>query len=437
MDKKSFVSALGDTEKTIRRRLQGSCFWDIVGNSGKKVCILFPHAVYPAWPVNGVMVCRSMQAMTKDYPPLLAYPESIRKEYNLRGLNTLDAVSSQNKSSLFKVIDDSRKLLEDEFTLGIKLMQKDRWDLLFLYTSVLDAIQHCFWNYCDKNDPTYVEDNPFGNIIKEFYILLDKKIGEIISIAGQDTTVVVFSDHGHGMRPVKLVNINEVLRQKGYLIASRTGANRNLITDITKIIKSALERIVVSSHSLEVLASKFLSYFPWAKRAYAIPGHVDWDKTVACVSDLSGIKAYSYGGIAIRKDRMTDSRYEEVCTTILEMLSNLKEPDTGQKLVKWCSLREDIYSGEFVNRYPDIVFQLEEGYGIGWSINTSLIGTSQTHGVHPGAHRMDSPVFLISEGKEKISYKDTMTLMDIVPTVLDLLSVEGSKFNFDGESIFK
>ena len=98
-------------------------------------------------------------------------------------------------------------------------MKKNDWDLFFMYWSTLDAIGHFFWNYYDPSDPSYKEDDILGDVIPNMYILFDEIIGWFLDSIDKDTTIIVMSDHGHGGRPSKLVNINEILREAGYLKA--------------------------------------------------------------------------------------------------------------------------------------------------------------------------------------------------------------------------
>lgn len=39
---------------------KGKTFWDIISNSGKKICVLFPQCAFPPWKVNGIMVSRPL-----------------------------------------------------------------------------------------------------------------------------------------------------------------------------------------------------------------------------------------------------------------------------------------------------------------------------------------------------------------------------------------
>ena len=68
-------------------------------------------------------------------------------------------------------------------------------------------------------------------------------------------------------------------------------------------------------------------------------------------------------------------------------------------------------------------------------MSAPLIGPSYSHSFVPGSHKAYSPVFLVGNLKGKETIKEHITLMDIAPTVLDLLNIK-KDFGFDGQTIF-
>lgn len=417
------------SKEATSANLCGRTYWDYAGKSGKRVCILFPHLAYPVWEVNGVMVSRA--AMAED---VQSFPQGIQREYELSHLNTIKGVP-KSKRLIQKYIDDNKKLISDEAEFGRKILSEYGWDLFFIYSSALDLIKHSFWRYCDENDPSYPGDNPYQDVIKDFYRLYDDFVGRFIDAIDSETVLIVLSDHGHGMRPVKLVNINEILRQKGLLVSRGTSiASRNWIQAMERIKRGALR--FIAEHELGETARKLLKIFPAGRRIYTSPLSIDWQRTVAHVTDMSGIKSYSYGGITIIKENLKDMDYEQVRAAIIAELSQIREPETGESLVNWVCRREELYSGEFISKYPDIVFDLREDYGAGWAIHGSLFTTAPAHNIVPGSHKAYSPVFLMANWKNKRCTAKEMTLMDMAPTVLDLLDVKGN-YNFDGRSILE
>ena len=84
--------------------------------------------------------------------------------------------------------------------------------------------------------------------------------------------------------------------------------------------------------------------------------------------------------------------------------------------------------------YPDIVFELKDDYGVGWDIYSDLYGKAYDHKVASGGHAKDA-VFLIRNVNREVMKQD-MNVVDVAPTILDLLGIDWRGFDFDGRSIF-
>ncbi|HHX69518.1 MAG TPA: hypothetical protein GX708_15910 [Gallicola sp.] len=427
-DNLTTTSSLVDAESDIRKRLKGITFWDYASKAGKKVCVLFPHAVYPAWQVNGTMICRSMKGNNKNYP-IQSFPSSISKEYISSNMNSVRSLPTKNTMNNY--IELCKKLVFDEIELGLKMLCKDEWDLFFIYSSAGDAIQHVFWNYCDDNDPTYPGNNEYQNVIEDFYKYYDKMLGSFMEKMDENDTLLLLSDHGHGMRPMNLVNFNEMLRERGYLESKVKNENKTDRYYIFEKLKDNLSEFVVK-YGLSDITAKFVKIAPITKKVYTASLSIDWNKSVACASDPNGIKAYSYGGIAINRNNLSMD-YEDFRNLLIREFSIVSHPVSGKNLIKWMCKREELYQGTYLGKYPDIVFELDQDFGVGWGTHVPLISKSHTHLIQPGGHLRDSAVFLISKKYENIRQK--ITLEDIFPTVLQILNIQ-EVINCDGSSIF-
>lgn len=427
-----FVDPLDKVDATVCQEIDntsfiGKTFWDIAGKAGKKVCVVLPHLGYPVWQVNGCMVGRS--SMTDD---VQSNVNSISEQYDLSKLNTLKGCPP--KKYFDKYINSAKQIVLDETYFGLKLMKQLEWDLFFIYSSKLDWIQHNLWMYYDEKDPSYPGDNPYKNTIKEFYILYDEMIGKLIDVVEPDTPVIILSDHGHGMRPTKLININKILKEKGLLVSAIKRENESDPYYLIEKVKVSVANII-TTYGLGDIAKKIMHIFPICRTLYTKPISIDWNKTTAYISDLSGIKAYSYGGIIIKKEKLNNANiYEEIRDDLIADILKITEPSSGKKLVKWVCKREDLYSGEYITKYPDIVFQLEDGYGAGWGTHGPLISQCATHNIMPGSHRGETPVLLMTNLGEKELMKTECTLMDIAPTVLKLLDIKPN-LDMDGTPI--
>lgn len=418
------VSFLDPIEKSINIQtkeaesnyVRGNTFWDIASQHGKKSLLLLPHITYPTWKINGIMVSRSRIGQ-----PIRTNPESL----NLSDLNRLQApvgVPKKSKDSLSRLLNEYRNLLANEEDFFIDMMSKNDWDICLCYSSILDAIQHYFW---DINKQKYF-DVSFSDVIKEFYIRYDQLVKKLIETADDDTCIVVLSDHGHTSRPNHLININEILRVNGYLKGTKSSIKK---TSSELFHKKTIE--LVSKYDLGWAASKIIQIFPKVKGNFSASSMIDFKSSCAYATDLSGIKAYTYGGIKINKEILSNpENYEEIREKIIDLLKvNLDEK------FQWIVKREELYQGNNISKYPDILIQLKEGYGIGNLINGPIISLAYSSQIVPGSHRGDTPVFFIKNQKRQIK-SSNISLMDIAPSVLDLLEINYKERDIDGKSIF-
>jgi len=192
---------------------KGRTFWDVASKAGKKVSIINPFLAYPVWNVNGIMVSGPVFGSGE----IDAFPRSILKRYKIPPLGGI--VDLPTKKTLGNFCGKTRKSTLDLAEFGIKLLKENDWSLYFITFFTLDRIQHFFWRYCDQEDPTYPGKNCYQYVIKDFYRLFDGIIGKFISLIDKNTTLIVLSDHGHGRRCTKSLNLNEVLRRKGHLVS--------------------------------------------------------------------------------------------------------------------------------------------------------------------------------------------------------------------------
>lgn len=411
-------------DSTIRNKT----FWDIVSETGKKVCIM-PHLLgYPVWPVNGIMIGRS--GVTPD---VQIFPENLIEKIDFSQFKwDLKLFPGRNKR---KFIETAKKQIERELNFALKIFNYDSWDLFFISFGELDVIQYSFWNYFDENDPTYPKRyNPYKDVIPDFYKIYDEIIGKFLSTIDDDTIIVVVSDHGIGRRPIQLVNINEILRINGYLTTQNDKSSNNpkssFKLNFKKICLHLIDRFDLAN--VAVLGLKLL---PRGKEWIVQSNPIDWENSKAYLTDQSGIKNYPYGGIIVKTPYM--SQYGNTRNEIINIFSKLQDPKTKEYVFKWIIKREELYEGNFLNNYPDLLFELNENYGAGGEIFTDIFGKSVTHNIAPGCHKQHHATFLISKiNDDFVISKEIMNLMDVTPTILDLLDINTNLYKFDGSTIF-
>ena len=247
-----------------------------------------------------------------------------------------------------------------------------------------------------------------------------------------DVTIILLSDHGHGARPVKAVNVNEILREAGYLKVKSIKREPYLLL-LGKIKRMAVR--FISRFGLAKWAGKIMRNFPAVVQVFTRPALINWDESVAYATDMSGIKAYTYGGIVINRERIPNQdEYEAIRSGIIAAIREKCPSEDGQSLLKFIARREDIYTGPFLDRYPDIVMEFKYGYGVGWATGVPLVTQADSYNLVPGSHRGESGTCIIRSSR-RIDRKE-INLLDIFPTVLALFETPLTKA-YDGKTIFR
>lgn len=187
--------------------------WDILGEAGWKVAVLGVPGTYPPRPVNGSLVSCFLTPSTRStytYPPELATRiESWVGDYLL----DVPDFRSEDKG---RILRDIQTMCDQRFAVAQQLLSEEEPDLLMLVEMGVDRIHHALWKHMDPRHPHFVPNSPFADAIHAYYQRVDAHIGELLARCGEETAVLVVSDHG--ARPLMGgVCINEWLQREGYL----------------------------------------------------------------------------------------------------------------------------------------------------------------------------------------------------------------------------
>jgi predicted AlkP superfamily phosphohydrolase/phosphomutase len=429
-----FDPTMGDLQKLSIDSVKGRTFWDYLSAEGYECVIVFPQLMYPPWDVNGAMVGISPLERRLDWVSteitIDAYPEHVMAKHDIP--HTLRSLwgGFPGIKHLGEWITLGEAVLETEKSIAMSLSQNESWDLFFVYFNLLDVIQHRLWRFFDEQDPAYPGITPFKGTILDYYKMIDGFVGEFIDTF-PDASIIVLSDHGHHSRPARTVNINEFLRKAGYLTSK--GNWRKAVSKVRKSILDVSTRLNIEHYLIRlVVINERLT--KTGKSMYSSVGSIDQSKSRAFLSNFAGIKSYPQGGIEINRDLVSDDEYEKLRSELIAALTELRSPHQAP-LVECVKTREDVDSGRFCERiYPDILFWLADGYGVGWELYSSFYGKAHDHKVASGGHSKDAVLLLRNIDKE---VKDNVpSIINITPSVLELFDVDWKDKHLDGRSIF-
>lgn len=372
-------------------------------------------ATYPARDVNGFMVSGmmspSIEKSTKD--------EDVKKILKEEDY-LIEVPGTYNGSNEEKLLEQCYDTLEKRENTALRLMDEKNMDIFMPVFTVGDRISHWFWKYKDSEHPEF-EESDYRREVEKIYSEIDSAIGRLVQKAGEDTNIVMMSDHGFtGL--YKGVNLNKMLMDQEMLhikknpisqlryLAFKTGLTMENVYRVVR--KLGLEEMVKSAADnpekdklRKILSLPFLSF-----------SDVDFERS----------KAYSalhFGPIFCLEDEAED--------TVIELLEELEYG--GEKVVENIERGEDIYHGRNAENAPDIVYQTT---GMHYQAHRYFeFGSnkvfSEPFNTESGHHRLEGIYVASGPDFENKGRKDA-SIMDVAPTILSMMG-ERIPGDMDGE----
>ena len=131
--------------------LPGTAVWDIIGELGRKVCLISVPPSYPPREVNGVMVgCFLTPDMASEY----TYPPGFREEIEEAIGEYLPDVEFRTDQKDM-LLEELYMMTEKRFDLVLHLVENKEWDFFMFVEIGLDRIQHAYWRYFDEEHHLY------------------------------------------------------------------------------------------------------------------------------------------------------------------------------------------------------------------------------------------------------------------------------------------
>jgi len=353
--------------------------WDIISRARKHSIVIGVPQTYPPKPLTG---CLITSFLTPDTTCQYTYPSELRREVEaLVGEYMLDVDNfrTDEKDHLLRQIYE---MTERRFRVTKHLMTTQPWDFFIVVEIGLDRMHHGFWRFFDEGHRKYQPGSKYEDAVKDYYLSLDRQVGELLSLVGEDTAVMEVSDHGaKGMEGG--ICINEWLMEKGYL----------------------------------TLKEKPTKMVPFSEVK------IDWDRTAAWGE--GGYYCRLFLNVKGREPKGTieRSRYDEVRDRLkreLEGLMDEKGNHIGTRVFK----PEEIYP--VVNGIaPDLIVYFGD---LSWrsvgSVGTGSIHTFENDTGPDEANHSQHGIFIMKapeiEARGKVA---GFHVMDVAPTVLNLLGL--------------
>jgi predicted AlkP superfamily phosphohydrolase/phosphomutase len=357
--------------------IQEPTIWDVVGERGGRSILVSVPPSYPPRPVPGHLVgCFITPGPDKDY----THPRELKAELEAKfGPYIFDVVfRTEDRDAILKEIYE---MTDKHFEVLKYLMATKPWELFVFVEIGVDRIQHAFWKYYDKSHHLYEPGNKYENVILDYYKHLDRKIGELLEEAGDDTLVLVISDHG-------------AKRMKGAFCV-----NEWFIAEGDLVLKETPQR----GASIEKAA-------------------IDWPRT----------RAWGWGGYYARVFLNVEGRepqgivkaddYEEEREALAERIRNIRGPE-GEA---WNTIviKPNEYYADLRGDYPDLMVYFDDlswrsAGTLGWG--TMYLPENDT-GPDDAVHSQEG-IYILFDPRERRPRRKDIDITDVAPTILRWMGV--------------
>ncbi|MBU2929196.1 alkaline phosphatase family protein [Winogradskyella psychrotolerans] len=202
---------------TVNSR-KSRALWNIFHNQGLKSNVVGWWPSFPAEPINGVVVSDKFQKVNKDpskkspivkgtiHPwdlvkdihDLRLFPHEVTEAHILPFIPRAAEIDQDKEQSLFSFA----KMLAENTSVhaaATNLMRTTEWDFMAVYYDLIDHFCHAFMKYHPPK-LNHIAQNKFEiykDTIHGAYMYQDMMLERMVDLAGEDTTIVVMSDHGY------------------------------------------------------------------------------------------------------------------------------------------------------------------------------------------------------------------------------------------------
>jgi predicted AlkP superfamily phosphohydrolase/phosphomutase len=407
----------------------GDSIWRILSSAGKRVIIVNVPMTYPPEEVNGILISgRDTPGTDVDY----TFPKELKKELEAALGGYLIVPNDwlyMRRGRPDKARDELLREIDIHFASTNYLLSRYPWDFCIFVITATDGVAHFFWRYHDPEHPLYEPDDAakYGETILEVYRRIDNELEALIRDLDEEVTLVMLSDHGSGPLHNRAIHLNLWLEREGFLTFREKGG-----PSVPARLFRTAKGLFYSFLPFEKLA-KVRALFPDRLRSRLLSQTVfydlDWSKTKAYSEEFRGHIWINLKGRDPQGSVEPGTEYEQTRESIISRLSELRDPQTGGRLLEGVHRREDLYKGPFLEGLPDLIVEAKGTPAIfhpspkdrsGGAVRI-LSKREMRQLKTSGGHLMDGLFLVRGQGIRPGCRVEGARLIDLAPTLLYLM----------------
>jgi predicted AlkP superfamily phosphohydrolase/phosphomutase len=384
------------------RDIEVETIWSLVNRYGVRATVLNFPLTFPAPPIDGNVVpggwmpWRQLRLGCHPeglYDRLKTIPGFNPRELAMDMTHEEKALEGCGRDEYLTWIDLHIRRERQWFSILERLEADDPSELTAIMFDGVDKLQHLCWRFLD---PALVStlSTDWELAVRErcldYFRAVDELIGRIHDMAGPAGTLIIASDHGFGPQ-VRTFFINAWLEQRGDLAWT-------------------------SGRTPRAADGQVLGMGQLARHVYLL----DWARTRAYAPMPSGNGIHIVerdgehpGGIAPVERAIFRDRLKK------DLLA-VRDPRTGERVVRAVWTREEIFGGPAIDVAPDLTLELTDG-GL-----VSILASDQAIVARPeptGTHRPEGIFVGCGPQLAQGARTGELSILDVAPLILHTLGV--------------
>ena len=414
--------------------------WQILSDAGKQLSVVNVPMTYPPQAVNGHMITGMLTPSTEAdfvYPPRLK--SRLGQDYiiDVEFIRDGSSFRLRNFPSELEMLNAIRKMTAVRMRTLMRLWRDESpWDFAMVVFTGTDRLFHFFWPYVEAavgNVNAVTKKQELDPVVMDgvcsYLAELDEAIGQLVQAAGPEATILLMSDHGFGPAQQWRVYLNVWLEQLGML--TRRSAQGMLDLEYLRVwvgrrpwLKALLRRLIpqqVQDSATDIAQASSVAIIDWEKtQAFLVPIYFQ----------VCGIEINQKG--LFRKGIVEPGEaYERLRDRIIKEARSIRNPNTGSPVVQRACRREELYTGRYVETFPDVILILDPNHLGAPSMAGRMLIESHPHPMRSGEHRQNGMFAVAGPDIEQHGELKHLRLLDVPPTILHEMGV-AIPDSFDG-----
>lgn len=375
--------------------------WDYLNETDQSTGVINLPMSYPPREINEFMIAGGPRSREKNYTKPDELQAEIERQFDYRVHPENVITSNEDSEAEVEMVHD---LLRTRLRTAHTLLEERDLDFLHVTLFHLNVLQHYFYD---------------GHPTKRAYEIIDAELEPFVE---GDYNIVLMSDHG--CTEIDTVfYINSWLEENDYLSTQTSLSSRLNDVGLTQErIASIVRKLNLEQYIRPLVPRSIIERFPTDEGVVREEklSMVDWENTDAIGS--------GQGLVYVVADNDQDRE------RILSNLESDLEATTGLNgdlITRAIHRREDLYTGQHVNRAPDLIFDQRPGVHTSEAMGPEEVMSEPTN--WRGENVPDGMVLFHGEDTEAGDI-GRIKITDIAPTILHWMGHEVPT-DMDGEPV--